>query len=1165
MNKKFSTLMASVLLASAFSTSAYAAITPGVDAKVKEGDYVRLVATENNAIVINTDNTLKEELQSSATTIAGIHAQLWQVASVKYNEKTGIPVYQFINKVTGQYLAVNLVTDKNGESTAKAKLNASGNKDWTLEGGKLAVFANDSTYTITTGFKLAAEKGNKIPASPLTLEVKRDAAGSVTLDAAKLNDLLVDGKLYFNDEDVSEGNDNILTANPWKAYAEKGTPASKFFLMRADKDSVTSDNKNPYLLMVDTAMYAGGDYHKLVIDTLAISKDDAAKMKDKDALYQASAYAPTIAGAARQINAAIFSANYTLYNDSIGLVVDKTPTKNKYLSTITDYTSTYGAEATATANANAAITANASEVLKRMVGYSEAIVVTDAAPIKTLATAVLKWELQAIAASASRTASAFDLKFSGTKFDTNGTVAAGGKVANATDAENPANEGVLTKAQQWLESAAGKAHAKKDLFAAFVAAAGKLERLTGIDAANSYYHMVGYAHTASTAANSSALVLKQLANTKVLTVTSPMASINTGAIEAAGYAAPLIQPYATTGGDAVIEGTGKVYFLQLAAATESVPTLRAGIAADKYLVVNPLTGVAEDAETVDAANVYAQWAFIQGATGSYQVVNRGTGKILYSGPVSKGEEADTYVIGGNTYKLANVDLSDAAIYDEKGTKYDYTGAFYAGPADGVSQSFAIAPASQYLTSLNVQFNKDSVLVLGDAATAPQWYLKAGTPATYGFSVPGLPDLKKVTYQIYTKDAEDGTYYVYPKIVSGKTVFAITKSDSKDAANASKFEFSTVGKDTYLLLVPADPATSSKMATINLNLAEPTIESSSYTTEGQDYFTILKSEYSDYRTLTAEDGVDGNAKIFMENEPSRYLYENTANIVANNGNGIAKDSLNFLGVFNADAMVKNAALYIDTAYVDRKDNTKPLYMIALGVEKVAATEGTACTESGKHFDANGKETTADKCVHATPGTEGYKTGRYLVSLKDSVPTGFAKHPAIYDNCVRLAFVDATHIADTLIISDSKFTGTKNAVNDSIKINATPNKATFALKIVDQATQSFVMETVGGNTYVRILNGVPVLTGDIKEAAVFNIEATEENATANEAIAAEGVQVIGGKGAVTVQGAAGKVITVANVLGQTIANQVAASDNVTIAAPAGIVVVAVEGDATKVVVK
>ena len=99
----------------------------------------------------------------------------------------------------------------------------------------------------------------------------------------------------------------------------------------------------------------------------------------------------------------------------------------------------------------------------------------------------------------------------------------------------------------------------------------------------------------------------------------------------------------------------------------------------------------------------------------------------------------------------------------------------------------------------------------------------------------------------------------------------------------------------------------------------------------------------------------------------------------------------------------------------------------------------------------------------------------------------------------------------------------------------------------------------------MNGYIVVVDKIENADVYNLKATDENPTANEAIEAAGVQVIAGKGTVTVQGAAGKVITVANILGQTIANQVAASDNVTIAAPAGIVVVAVEGEATKVVVK
>ena len=99
----------------------------------------------------------------------------------------------------------------------------------------------------------------------------------------------------------------------------------------------------------------------------------------------------------------------------------------------------------------------------------------------------------------------------------------------------------------------------------------------------------------------------------------------------------------------------------------------------------------------------------------------------------------------------------------------------------------------------------------------------------------------------------------------------------------------------------------------------------------------------------------------------------------------------------------------------------------------------------------------------------------------------------------------------------------------------------------------------------MNGYIVVVDKIENADVYNLKATDENPTANEAIEASQVTVIGGQGVVTVQGAAGKVITVANILGQTIANQVAASDNVTIAAPAGVVVVAVEGEATKVVVK
>ena len=83
--------------------------------------------------------------------------------------------------------------------------------------------------------------------------------------------------------------------------------------------------------------------------------------------------------------------------------------------------------------------------------------------------------------------------------------------------------------------------------------------------------------------------------------------------------------------------------------------------------------------------------------------------------------------------------------------------------------------------------------------------------------------------------------------------------------------------------------------------------------------------------------------------------------------------------------------------------------------------------------------------------------------------------------------------------------------------------------------------------------------------FTTEATEAP-TANEDVEVSEVTVIAGNGNVTVAGAQGKKVVISNILGQTVANTVIASDNATIAAPQGVVVVAVEGEeAVKAIVK
>ena len=113
--------------------------------------------------------------------------------------------------------------------------------------------------------------------------------------------------------------------------------------------------------------------------------------------------------------------------------------------------------------------------------------------------------------------------------------------------------------------------------------------------------------------------------------------------------------------------------------------------------------------------------------------------------------------------------------------------------------------------------------------------------------------------------------------------------------------------------------------------------------------------------------------------------------------------------------------------------------------------------------------------------------------------------------------------------------------------------------------YTINSVKDGAYVYALNGRLGLTTKAEEAFKFTLGA-DQMPTANEAIATSEVVVAATDGAVVVKGAAGKAVVVTNILGQTLANEVVSSDNATIAVPAGIVVVAVEGEeAAKVVVK
>ena len=123
--------------------------------------------------------------------------------------------------------------------------------------------------------------------------------------------------------------------------------------------------------------------------------------------------------------------------------------------------------------------------------------------------------------------------------------------------------------------------------------------------------------------------------------------------------------------------------------------------------------------------------------------------------------------------------------------------------------------------------------------------------------------------------------------------------------------------------------------------------------------------------------------------------------------------------------------------------------------------------------------------------------------------------------------------------------------------------FQIVKAEDADDEYVIRQ--GTQYVQEINSYFYLSGKKSTAVRFIIE--KQNApTANDEITTSEVKVIAGDGQITIAGAAGKKVVVSNILGQVVANTVITSDNATIAAPQGIVVVAVEGEeAVKAIVK
>ena len=346
-----------------------------------------------------------------------------------------------------------------------------------------------------------------------------------------------------------------------------------------------------------------------------------------------------------------------------------------------------------------------------------------------------------------------------------------------------------------------------------------------------------------------------------------------------------------------------------------------------------------------------------------------------------------------------------------------------------------------------------------------------------------------------------------------------------------------------------------------NTAELVSAESAYEFVQNDLFILSDADAMQYVSEIQGDTI----KLFRHEDPNYVIYEKKG----------------FLGLENfldPTYTKKNPAILADNGA--GKGTWRPEYLLAVDAEYI--TDGWTCPFNPEHNTTAWREEHGGHCADAVQD-KPYMTGRYLVALGDSsIAAVKAGEKDIYsyqtyggEKYYKLAFVPAVHIGDSLIIAST---------NDTIDVVSNAfdevKPCDFAFHYTDASRTSFTIETAYAEWdnaeeeikylpgYLKYHNGVPVVTKQRSEAEVFELEVLEGIVpTDNEEITVEeGVSVIAGNGYVEIQGAAGKNVVVTNILGKVIANTVLTSDNQTINVPAGIVVVAVEGEeAAKAVVK
>ena len=1196
MNKKFTMLLASAMLATAFSAGA------AVDAK--KGDAILLKSGTDNLSALTGTNFGKLGLTNTPVDLndwelKGLNGATWTVSAKK--NTLGRDIYSFENKATGLTLAVDptiaIDADKAGVG-AKALTLGGTASEWVAEGDKLvSYFTGDSVvYIAKNGGDLYLEKTTKAKlgsSKAIDLSSAKNFPESMILDAADLNTLLqsVPTATFFGlnmNPSVSTGKANRLTDTPLKATDVSG--AGNWVTLQAQdkKVKVDGEDQDAYVV-VDTAYYDGTETSKfLQLNYDAFKADN----REEGSYY--------------------FKFTYNAAKDELYIQVQKVAYKLTKNAGETD--------------------ADFAKYIKENNNNSYWSIQDEENP-RTLATKTDKFIYMA------RLAGTNVLTINTDETDLTGTSA---PVAMANVQKTVVKLGTnfsgltLTTIPDGVylvqyKASAGNPKIKQNGLYALANLAGNLgwanlarnQEFKHMPAAQWVVDKNGTSSTAMVTIDNREF--SDVSNTSVLP-------------------SQMTQFYAVEGSDDVFYFNG------------SVADTLSFIKVDEALVKDTKLGYKY--VTAEEASVQTYlFNYLHGlALNKYLYTPAGKDSIVRVD--ENGEKANfrlTLIAKDDKYGYKDGLVRNAYyVSDGKGRYISFDGVANKYMMKSVPTPFFLKEnncidGTHYYTLVEANLRSEVLVKEGNNDIALSWYPASenGKKVADAKTFAAL-NTKEVTRSYEQPDGSTVTvkYYAdangniasapyYDKdgnrlIVDGSEIGDVYAYKAKDGVVSLQKAFNSISRsnswDYASVKVSVDDNT--------LDLTEGTLNDKFYSEIRTSAFAVSKDDsplYRRFNNAALGESETADSLFFVEKIRKEYLMDEW-------NKNLTDKNVDYAGIWNKEKADGKLGFIVDTAWVNRGNgDIKPQYLISVARNDQAGTPGIPCTYEHNHFDNAGNPVDAAHCSHATQGHSGFDYGKYLVSFGDSalIKGHELKVPYmdIDGGYTRVGFVKAIHAGDSLFVLTQGFENMDPATLDTATIinaykksksenfivnlqgdnhkNVTlsfryvnPDKAgavteegadnefLFESNIYNEAgvastgkaTKGFD-KTVAGSiapsyaAWLKMQNGCLVLTrGDSEFSAaktgsdgalIFNAYQktdAEDMVTSIEGANAEGVSIIAGNGTVTVQGAAGKSVVITNILGKVVAETVLTSDNATIAVPAGIVAVAVDGEeAVKAIVK